>query len=260
MPRARSKQTFRQTAAAYDETQHGSGCLSFMLPPLAVLLVGALLMAFSFNVPTQSVQAQAVVTTPAPSVQVQPVVATSAQPVQAEPFAPSSPQIASGQISSVFTPEVQFWSSSITRWAAAANLDSNLVAVIMQIESCGNPFALSRSGAIGLFQVMPYHFFPADDPYAPDTNALRGMSYLQHSLTTANNDTRLAMAGYNGGIGVISEDEWSWPAETIRYAYWGSGIYQDALNNATESGRLNEWLIAGGASLCQQARERLGIN
>jgi hypothetical protein len=52
----------------------------------------------------------------------------------------------------------------------------------------------------------------------------------------------------------------SWAAETQRYAYWGSGIYAEASNGATESQRLQEWIAAGGASLCRQARSRLGIN
>ena len=54
----------------------------------------------------------------------------------------------------------------------------------------------------------------------------------------------MALAGYNGGIGVIGRSESTWPAETIRYAYWGSGIYADAAPNASESSRLNEWLAA----------------
>jgi soluble lytic murein transglycosylase-like protein len=64
----------------------------------------------------------------------------------------------------------------------------------MQIESCGDPRARSRAGAMGLFQVMPYHFAGGDDPYNPDTNAVRGLAYLKRSLDTANGDPRLALA------------------------------------------------------------------
>jgi hypothetical protein len=130
----------------------------------------------------------------------------------------------------------------------------------MQIESCGNPGARSNAGASGLFQVMPYHFYITENSYDPDTNALRGLRYLAKSLERSGGDARLALAGYNGGIGVIGRSESTWPAETIRYAYWGSGIYADAAQNASESARLNEWLAAGGASLCRKARERLGIS
>ena len=75
---------------------------------------------------------------------------------------------------------------------------------------------------------MPFHFRSGDDPYDPDTNALRGLNYLSRSFQTAGGNARLALAGYNGGIGVISRGEWSWAAETARYVYFGAPIYEDA--------------------------------
>jgi soluble lytic murein transglycosylase-like protein len=238
MSRARYDTDLRQTAAA-DEIR-GSGCLSsYVLTPVAVLLISILLAAFAINAPVQSASLQSV------SIQ-------SAN-IQTVPESPAS-------LARIFTPEVQYWSSSISRWAVASALDPDLVAVIMQIESCGNPSAHSSAGAIGLFQVMPYHFFISDDPYDPDTNAARGLSYLKRSLSAASNNPRLALAGYNGGISQISISAMLWPAETTRYVYWGTGIYDDASNSAAQSPRLTEWLSAGGASLCAQARQRLGIS
>lgn len=165
-----------------------------------------------------------------------------------------------GLLSPVFTSEVDYWAQDIIRWASQAGLDKNMVATVMQIESCGDPRALSRSGAIGLFQVMPYHFAEGEFPYHPDTNALRGTEYLRRSMEAAGGNARLAFAGYNGGIGVIGWAESDWAAETVRYAYWGSGIYSEASSGAQVSSRLQEWLAAGGASLCHQAAERLGIS
>jgi soluble lytic murein transglycosylase-like protein len=165
-----------------------------------------------------------------------------------------------GTLAPLFTPEIQFWSADIARWAAEHGVDPNLAATVMQIESCGNPGARSSAGASGLFQVMPFHFYVTDNAYDPDTNALRGLDYLARSLQRSGGDARLALAGYNGGISVIGRSESAWAAETIRYAYWGGGIYADAVQNASESTRLNEWLAAGGASLCRKARERLGIS
>ena len=223
MPRARHVSNIRQTAAA--NGNEGSGCFSpFVLPPLAVLFVGLLLAFLAANI----------------SVQVQ------------------TPQTTNAKMASLFTPEVNYWSASISRWAAASNLDPNLVAVIMQIESCGNPFAVSSAGAMGLFQVMPYHFYVLDNPYDPDTNATRGLAYLKRSLDAANGQVNLALAGYNGGISVITSGVRA--AETVRYIYWGEGIYSDAANGLSESPRLSEWLNAGGASLCRQAKTRLGLN
>jgi hypothetical protein len=178
-------------------------------------------------------------------------------PIQSAEIQTSGPLL---PLSSVFTTEVQYWAGRIQVWAAAAGLDPNLAATVMQIESCGDPRARSRAGAMGLFQVMPYHFTASDDPYAPDTNALRGLDYLRRSLETAQGDPRLALAGYNGGIGVIGWPESAWPVQTQRYAYWGSGIYSEASSGASESLRLQEWLISNGVSLCRQAHDRLGIN
>ncbi|MGA9533429.1 MAG: lytic transglycosylase domain-containing protein, partial [Anaerolineales bacterium] len=100
-----------------------------------------------------------------------------------------------------FTPTVQRWQPQIAGWARQANLSASLVATVMQIESCGDPTALSPAGAAGLFQVMPYHFAPGEDPFDPDTNARRGLSYLKRSLDLAGGDPALALAGYNGGHG-----------------------------------------------------------
>jgi soluble lytic murein transglycosylase-like protein len=163
-------------------------------------------------------------------------------------------------ISLVFTPEVQYWAGRIKVWATAAGLDPNLAATVMQIESCGDPLALSRSGAMGLFQVMPYHFTASDDPYAPDTNAQRGLDYLKRSLEAAHGDPRLALAGYNGGIGVIGMSESKWALQTRLYATWGSGIYAEASSGAVTSQSLQDWLASNGVSLCSQAANRLGIN
>lgn len=162
------------------------------------------------------------------------------------------------RVSPVFTPEVLHWEKDIMAWSAAYGLDPNLVATVMQIESCGNPQAISRSGAQGLFQVMPYHFALGEEPLDPDTNAARGLDYLARGLTLAAGQAGLALAGYNGGHSQIERDSSLWPAETQRYYYWGAGMYAEASGGAGRSERLLEWLAAGGASLCARAAEHLG--
>jgi hypothetical protein len=214
--------------------RQSSGCLSgFLIPPLTALCVGLLLATLAGGFSDSSAQVE---------------------------VSPVNQVVASGEIAPLFTPEVQYWSANIVRWASAHGLDPNLAATVMQIESCGHPDIRSSAGATGLFQVMPFHFAVGESMSNPDTNALRGMDYLRRSLETAGGNPRLAFAGYNGGIGVIGRLESGWPAETIRYAYWGSGIYSDASQNRSESARLDEWLKAGGASLCAKARQQLGIN
>jgi soluble lytic murein transglycosylase-like protein len=169
------------------------------------------------------------------------------------------PPVTSTGISPIFRAEIHYWADSISKWAAASQLDPNLVATIMQIESCGDPRARSSAGAMGLFQVMPFHFYAIDNPYNPDTNAARGLAYLVRSLATGGGNARLAMAGYNGGIGLIGRAEWTWPAQTKRYVQYGVPIYEDARSGLTSSAALDEWYGKYGVSLCRQAHQRLGL-
>jgi soluble lytic murein transglycosylase-like protein len=162
-------------------------------------------------------------------------------------------------IALLFTPSIRYWESQIVQWAGQWHLDANLVATVMQIESCGNPNAVSIAGASGLFQVMPFHFQTSEDPFQPDTNALRGMAYLSRALESFGGNVKMALAGYNAGIGGASRGEALWPAETIRYTTWGVGIYEDAKSGVTQSATLNEWLNRGGAGMCSTAEKSLGI-
>ena len=130
-----------------------------------------------------------------------------------------------GHLSAVFTPEVQHWADKLVSWSAVFNLDPNLAATVMQIESCGAPSVVSGSGAQGLFQVMPFHFAAGEDTLDPDTNAARGLAYLALGLARASGNAGLALAGYNGGHTMIGLDSSLWPAQTQRYWYWGTGIY-----------------------------------
>ncbi|MEJ2747717.1 MAG: lytic transglycosylase domain-containing protein [Anaerolineae bacterium] len=167
---------------------------------------------------------------------------------------------AEGAISSVFSPQVQHWAPQIAAWAAQYGLDPDIVATIMQIESCGDPQAVSHAGAQGLFQVMPFHFSSGEAMLDPDTNAARGLAYYAERLQQTGGDVFQAFAGYNGGH-VAAAGNWnSWPSETQRYYTWSKGIYEDAKSGAAESTTLQQWMQAGGASLCQQASMRLNLN
>lgn len=190
-----------------------------------------------------------------PLQQAEPVAAESAPPVPAPAVA-----AASGAISPVFAPPVQYWGPKIAEWSAAVGLDPNIAATIMQVESCGDPQAVSSAGAQGLFQVMPFHFAAGENSLDPDTNARRGLAYYVDRLQQTHGDTGLAFAGYNGGHGAAASSWDYWPYETQRYYVWTTGIYGDIQEGLTESPTLQQWLQSGGASLCNQAAQRLGIS
>jgi soluble lytic murein transglycosylase-like protein len=170
----------------------------------------------------------------------------------------AAPQPFTLTISEAFTPEVRHWSPEILRWSVEYGLPPELVATVMQIESCGHPSVRSTAGAAGLFQVMPFHFGSGEDPLDPETNAFRGLNYLARGLELAEGDTLLVLAGYNGGHGQIGRPASHWPTETQRYVRWGTAILADLQNGTVPSPGIQSWLEAGGANLCRRAAQALG--
>jgi soluble lytic murein transglycosylase-like protein len=162
-------------------------------------------------------------------------------------------------IAPLFTNEVAYWDNDIKRWAAEYGLDSNLLATVMQIESCGHPTISSYAGAQGLFQVMPFHFDAGENQLDPDTNARRGASFLKQCIGWANGSFGLALACYNGGPSVLQQSHSQWSDQTKRYYTWGIGIYADAVTDKPYSDTLARWLEAGGKNLCNQAATVLGL-
>lgn len=164
-----------------------------------------------------------------------------------------------GYVAPLFTNEIDYWGSDLVRWSQTYDLDPNLLATVMQIESCGHPSVISRAGAQGLFQVMPFHFSTGEDMISPDTNALRAANFLNYCLTYSDQDVGLTLACYNGGPSVVTKNMHNWPAETQRYYVWGVGIYADARAGLSASPTLDRWLNAGGSGLCHLADTTLGL-
>jgi soluble lytic murein transglycosylase-like protein len=169
------------------------------------------------------------------------------------------PFIGNEAIAPLFTRQVQYWGDDIERWGVLYDIDPNLIATIMQIESCGHPSVVSRAGAQGLFQVMPFHFSNGENMLEPETNAFRSASFIKECYNYTNGDVGLVMACYNGGPSLTSRSFDTWPNETQRYYVWGLGIYIDAMNFSRESDTLSEWLTAGGSGLCNMAAVALGV-
>ncbi len=163
----------------------------------------------------------------------------------------------SGVIAPLFTPQVQYWNHDLVQWGASYGLDPNLLATIMQIESCGHPTVISPAGAQGLFQVMPFHFDPGEDMLAPEVNVLRSALFIHECQQYAEGDAGLVLACYNGGPSVTWRNFDTWPAETQRYHTWGTAIYRDAVRNAAHSPALDDWLRSGGVHLCDRASAAL---
>lgn len=180
----------------------------------------------------------------------------------AAPEVASAPEVAPEPESRLwggFTDSVSYWEPLIVRWSEHYGVDPNLAAIIMQIESCGDPQAVSSAGAIGLFQVMPYHFAAGEDPYDPDVNAMRGIGYFKERLEQTGGDIGRSFAGYNGGQRAAASSWSQWPRETQRYYTYSTAILDDLWSGTEDAHGLQSWYNAYGRSLCNQAETRLGI-
>lgn len=180
------------------------------------------------------------------------------------PFDQPAPQAIAdpdAPLASFYAPAVRHWAPQIEEWAKAYDLNPNVIAIVMQIESCGDPEAISFAGALGLMQVMPLHFDDGENMLNPDTNVRRGMNFFNQCLREfADWDIGLALACYNGGPGVVYDPMETWPAETQRYYRWATGLWQDAVRGDGESATLDDWLSSGGQSLCTRAANRVSAD
>jgi soluble lytic murein transglycosylase-like protein len=91
------------------------------------------------------------------------------------------------------------------REAAKANLQPELVLAVIEVESRFDPYAISRSGAQGMMQVMPFWLEeigrPDDNLIDMKTNLRMGCTILKYYMDMEKNDLHKALARYNGSVG-----------------------------------------------------------
>lgn len=89
--------------------------------------------------------------------------------------------------------------------AVRAGLDPQLVLGIIEIESGFRKYAVSRAGARGLMQVMPFWTGEAqrakDNLFHLRTNLIYGCWILRHYLDEEKGDYWRALGRYNGSVG-----------------------------------------------------------
>lgn len=84
-------------------------------------------------------------------------------------------------------------------------IDAGLIEAVMATESAFNPYAVSRSGAIGLMQLMPQTAkrFQVKDIFDPEDNVMGGARFLSYLLSLFNGDIERVAAGYNAGENAV---------------------------------------------------------
>jgi soluble lytic murein transglycosylase-like protein len=93
----------------------------------------------------------------------------------------------------------------IHRAATRADLQPEIVLAVIEVESGFDRFAVSRVGAQGMMQVMPFwkHEIgrPGDNLIDTETNLQYGCTILKHYMKRSNGRLMDALARYNGSYG-----------------------------------------------------------
>ena len=134
--------------------------------------------------------------------------------------------------------------------AHVADVDSALLMAVIDVESGGNPRAVSPKGATGLMQLMPgtgaRH--GASDLFDPRQNVTAGARYLK-ALMGQFGGLPLVLAAYNAGEGAVQKYGGQIPpyAETMAYVPKVIARYQWYRDASASAGMATVQTISNGA-------------
>jgi soluble lytic murein transglycosylase-like protein len=131
---------------------------------------------------------------------------------EAAQAAPQIPAVASPEPDSL--DQTVPWYAHLAGAARAYGVDVHLLQAVVKVESDFNPFAVSRSGAIGLMQIMPATAMGvaglrgtaqslSQQLQDPAINVHTGALYLRSLMDTFAQRLDLVLAAYNAGIGNV---------------------------------------------------------
>lgn len=119
----------------------------------------------------------------------------------------TSPALAK-PISPLKAVRMEYIQTYVEEAAARESLEPTLLSAIIRVESNFNHKAVSRVGAKGLMQIMPFTAkglgkVKALDTTNPRANILAGAHYLRGLINQFSGDLRLAVAAYNAGPNAV---------------------------------------------------------
>jgi soluble lytic murein transglycosylase len=99
----------------------------------------------------------------------------------------------------------EWMSNYVDRYARAQNLPPALVRAIIKAESNGQRKAVSRKGAKGVMQLMPFTSkrLNVSDPFDPIENIEGGVRYIKELLAVFEGNLAYTIAAYNAGPAAV---------------------------------------------------------
>lgn len=94
----------------------------------------------------------------------------------------------------------------INKYSKQYGVDRNLAHAVAKVESNKQQNARSKSGAVGVFQIMPSTAKGLGiNPYNTNQNIKCGIKYLSYLNKKFNGNTDLVLSAYNAGPSVVSK-------------------------------------------------------
>lgn len=172
-------------------------------------------------------------------------------------------------------PTVTYWDKTINEMGKRYNVDPNLIAIIMTMESGGDASATSEDNAQGLMQITPVTAKDIaskylKDPvtkynlYNPSTSIEFGTAYLawlRDYFGTAQQGpswdatVELVAAGYNGGPGAagsLEAGQGLTDPQTVIYSRDAFNMWRE--RHAKDSPTFDRWKERGGSLLVDAAK------
>jgi soluble lytic murein transglycosylase-like protein len=122
---------------------------------------------------------------------------SSATALNAAPLARTTPSTSAGT--------AERYDTYVRQAASLYQIPEELVRAVIQVESGGNPRAVSPANAKGLMQLIPAtaQRMQVEDLFDPRQNIFGGTRYLRILANLFNGDLVLTVAAYNAGEGAV---------------------------------------------------------